>query len=94
MKNIKTFENFNDPVNDPNHNPVVKVQISSYITKSDFFAMKNKKEKDFIKKSAGKEFETFKKNEHGDYIIETGDKEIKELLIPKKFIYEINKKSS
>jgi len=85
---LKTFESFNDP----NNNPVEKIQLSSYITKSDFFSMLKKNKKDFIKKSIGKEFEKFKKNTSGDYLIDTEDPEIKELEIPKKFIYEITKK--
>ena len=85
MGNIKTFESFNDP----NQKKVEKVQLSSYLSKSDFFAMKSKKEKDLIKAMMGKEFDKFRKNEKGDYVIQTEDKEIKELVIPKKFIYEI-----
>lgn len=91
MKNLQTFESFNDP----NKNPVEKIQISHYITKTDFFSMKPKAEKDLIKKLLNMEFavDKFKKDDKGDYVIETGDKEIKELTIPKKLIYEINKKS-
>lgn len=88
MQNLKTFENFQDP----NIKPVEKIQLSSYLTKSDFFAMKKKAEKDFIKKNVGKEFDKFTKNSSGDYVIETGDPDIKELVIPKKFVYEITKK--
>ena len=90
MKTIQTFESFNDP----NKNPVEKIQISHYITKTDFFALKPKLEKDFIKKSLDVQFDKFKKNERGDYVIETGDSEVKEITIPKKLIYEINKKIS
>jgi hypothetical protein len=65
MKTIHTFESFNDP----NNNPVVKIQISRYITKSDFFSMKPKAEKDLIKKLLNQEFniEKFTKNDHGLY---------------------------
>lgn len=88
MKNIATYENFNDP----NNNPVEKVSISSYITKSDFFALKKKKDKDFIKSIVGKEFKEFKKDQKGDYIINAEDPEYKELLIPKKFVFDIKQK--
>lgn len=90
MENLKTFESFNDP---NKLKTVDKVQISSYIIKSDFFALKNKKEKDFIKKSSGKEFDKFKKDDSGNnYIITTGDPDVKEIEIPKKYIYEVLKK--
>jgi hypothetical protein len=88
MDNIQTFESFNDP----NKKTVEKIQLSSYLTKSDFFALKKKAEKDFIKKNIGKEFDKFSKNNNGDYVIETGDPAFKELVIPKKFIYEIHNK--
>ena len=88
MDTIKTFENFNDP----NTNPTEKVSISSYVTKSEFFSYLKKDKKEFIKKSIGKEFENFKKDKQGDYIIETGDPEIKFLEVPKKFVFEIKKK--
>jgi hypothetical protein len=88
MKIIKTFESFNDP----NKKTVEKIQLSSYITKSDFFALKKKAEKDFIKKNIGKEFENWKKDTQGDYVIETGDPALKEIVIAKKFVYEITKK--
>ena len=90
MKSIKTFENFNDP----NIKKIEKISISTYILKSDFFALKPKKEKDVIKKIAGTEFlpDKYKKNEKGDFIIEVGHTDLKELLVPKKFIYEIEKK--
>lgn len=90
MDNIKTFESFNDP----NQKTVEKIQLSSYITKSDFFSMRPKKEKDLIKKLVGTEFlpEKYKKDNEGNFVIETGDPDVKELNIPKKFIYEIFKK--
>ena len=88
MKSLKTFESFNDP----NNNPVEKVSISSYITKSDFFSLKKKKEKEFIKSIIGKEFKEFSKDNKGDYNIQTGDLKFKELNIPKKFIFEIKQK--
>lgn len=90
MENLKTFENFNDP----NQKTVEKIQLSSYIMKSDFFSMRPKKEKDVIKKLSGTEFlpEKYKKDKEGNFVIETGDPEVKELTIPKKFIYEIFKK--
>ncbi len=88
MEKIKTFESFNDP----NKKTVEKIQISSYFTKSDIFALMSKDKKDLIKDMIGKEFDKFKKNEKGDYTIETDDKKIKDLVIPKKFVYEIFKK--
>ena len=85
MTIIKTFESFNDP----NKKPVGKIQISNYITKTDFFALKTKPEKEFIKKSLNVEFDKFSKNERGDYVIVTGDSAIKEITIPKKLIIEV-----
>lgn len=90
MENLKKFENFNDP----NKKEIEKIQISAYITKSTFFSMEQKNIKDFIKKNVGKEFTNFKKDKLGDYIIETGDKTLKEVTIPKKYIYEIFKNNS
>jgi len=91
MENLKTFESFNDP----NQKTVEKIQLSSYITKSDFFSMKKKNEKDAIKKliAVGEVLpDKYKKDSEGNYVIETGNPDVKELTIPKKFIYEIFKK--
>lgn len=90
MENIKTFESFNDP----NQKTVEKIQLSSYITKSDYFSMKKKNVKDAIKKLIGADVmpDKYKKNTDGDYVIETGNPEVKELVIPKKFVYEVFKK--
>lgn len=91
MESIQTFENFDH--NDPNKKIIEKIQISSYTTKSDFFAKLSKKEKDFIKKSIGKEFTDFSKDVSGkNYIIQTGDPDLKEIEVPIKLIYEIIKK--
>lgn len=90
MDKLKTFESFNDP----NKKTVEKIQVSSYITKSDFFSMKNKAEKDIIKKMINAEFapDKYTKDKEGNYVIETGNPKIKEVTIQKKFIYEIFKK--
>jgi hypothetical protein len=86
MENIKTFESFNDP----NKKDVIGITLSAYLTKSESFSMRKKKEKDLIKTMVGKDYtkEQYTKDNEGNYLIKTTDPEIKEIFVPAKFVYE------
>ena len=89
LKNIKAFENFQHNIKDPNQKAKV-IKISQNILKSDFYSMKSKEEKDIIKNLVSSpKIEKFKKDNIGNFVIDTEIKSIKTVTIPKKFIFEI-----